>query len=145
MKEKEIDLRCRGYYVHMKMSTQIEVGAEYDAMGETVEITNETSGKVCVHHPERESPDGGSYTVWRLRESVEAVAEFESWERMDAESGPEQMEGEFIDTPRCDGCGAFMSTGFDDLGFPAASCQNEKCSAEPYDVDILLEDGYFKQ
>jgi len=126
------------------MTTQIQVGGEYDAMGETVKITNELDGRVCVHHPERDPIEGTAYTVWRPRESVEAVAEREEWERTDTPDTDEQMPGVWVKTPRCPNCSRYMSRDFDGEGLPAASCSRLGCGGW-MDMRQLIDGGYFRE
>jgi hypothetical protein len=124
------------------MTAEIQAGAEYDAMGERVEITNEQDGRLCIYHPEREPVEGSAYTVWRPRESVEAVAAREEWDRLDApESDDERADHDWNGTPRCPLCSRFMQQGIDGEGMPAAQCSRQDCNGflEMYELE---ERGY---
>lgn len=123
------------------MSVQIKVGGEYNAMGETVEVTNERDGRVCVYHPEREPVEGGAYTVWRPRESVEAVAEREEWEGTDEVIEDDETDVEWNGTPRCPICSRFMRKGTDGEGVPSAQCSRQGCNGF-LDVVTLEREGY---
>jgi len=121
----------------------ITVGDTFDAMGETVEITNARGDEVCVHHVDREPVTGESHTVWRPRTSVAAVAARESWTRVDAnvENDGTDTIGTWVETPRCPVCGAFMSRDHDGAGLPAASCTRVGCDGWMDDRE-LIDAGY---
>lgn len=119
-----------------------------DVNGEVVEVTNERKDgdEVCLHHPDRESPQGGAYSVWRPRETVEHIAAREGWELQystaDADADEETMPGRWSDDElRCPECGAFMDRRFDGW-FPIAVCVAPGCSAW-YDERELIDDGYY--
>ena len=130
------------------MTEAIQTGDTFRTeLGETMEITNERGDEVCVHFPERDAPDGGAYTAWRPRSSVEAQVEYEDMERVGDDSDDEEavhVEGEFVDTPRCPVCSRFMSTGFDGNGLPGAQCSREGCHGALDDRE-LIEGGHFEE
>jgi len=119
----------------------VQVGDEFDAMGETVEVTNERDDELCFHYKDREPINGQTHTAWRPRETVEAIAAREDWQRLnDDDSDDADDVAEWVSTPRCPDCGSFMSQGIDDFGFAFAQCSNVACDGE-LGHDVLDEQG----
>ena len=119
----------------------VQVGDEFDAMGETVSVTNERDDEVCLHYEDRDPIDGQTYTAWRPRQTVEAIAAREDWERLnDDDSDDDAPVADWLSTPRCPDCGSFMSQGIDDFGFAFAQCSDIACDGE-LGHDVLVQRG----
>lgn len=133
---------------------EVQPGQVYrSSLGERVEVVRDDlpgSKVLLVRYPEREEgrqearmsrysfADAATFDGFTLVEEDADLSENEDEEEV------QNLSGEFVETPRCPGCGRFMSTGYDGMGLPAASCSNPSCEAFLDDRE-LIRDGYYDE
>lgn len=133
---------------------EVQPGQVYRTLlGTRVEVVRDDLGggkPLLVRYPDREED---RRTARMSRYSFADAATFEGFtlieedadlvQNEEAEESP-NLSGEFVETPRCPGCGRFMSTGYDGMGLPAASRSNPSCEAFLDDRE-LIRDGYYDE
>jgi len=133
-------------------ATEISAGQVYRTSGgERVEIReDDLRGKkpLLVYYPEREQ---GRREARMSRYSFADAASFDGYELLtepdlEQEIDPEEnhIDGTFHGPVPCPLCNAFMSTGYDPSGFPAANCHRGGCRGYYDDVE-LRKNGYWTE
>lgn len=129
-------------------------------LGERVEVIADDgpNGKpLKVRFPERDpqlDADGNEreHIQFQSRYSFADAANFDGYELItedgptedtEDEDAPEDMPGEWLETPRCPICSRFMSRDMDGMGHPAAECSRVGCHGYMDDRE-LIDGGYFE-
>lgn len=125
---------------------EVEVGQVYETeTGVRVEVVEEERGSkpLVVSKDDRDGEERMSRYSFADMVNYEGMVRVEEADEDDEEE--DTLPGEFTDeTPRCPVCSRFMSTGYDGMGHPAASCSRPDCPGFLDDRD-LIEGGYYEQ
>lgn len=87
--------------------------------------------------------DRYAFTDTANREGYALASEDGPTDATSDEDAPEDLPGEWVETPRCPECGAFMSRDMDGMGLPAAQCA--ACDEGFMDDRELIDGGYFHE
>lgn len=133
--------------------------------GERIEIVADDgpAGKpLKVRYPDRipqptlDGDQRDAHVAFMSRYSFADAANYEGYSLVDADADiqesdlddedPEDLPGEWTEDapPRCPVCGAFMGTGMDGMGLPAAECSVTGCHGFMDDRE-LIDGGYFRE
>ena len=130
---------------------EVEVGQVYESpvSGVRVEVVEEEPGSkpLVVSKDDREGTERMSrysFADMANYEDMELVEEADEDDEDDGEEVP-HVSGEFDGPVTCPECGAFMWTGYDGMGLPAATCSRATCEFTGYDDADLKRRGLWAE